>query len=211
MPDAARNVGAPDPGGVAGRYRRCLERVGLKPTDCSREAARTYVAWFGELGAAPLVVAETAGGGSEQAPFVPEPNDQQVGDPGWSKWPFNGVLQIHLMTESWCQEAVREVPGLTRRHEAEVRFMMRQLVGLSPASRFRRISLSGQFATGNMRPGSDSPRAHNRLSRRGEGAGRPSPDERPLRGQHTYGTAGRAGNRGHADSGRALSRPRLRD
>ena len=32
------------------------------------------------------------------------------------------------MTESSCQEAVREVPGLTRRHEAEVRFMMRQLV-----------------------------------------------------------------------------------
>ena len=76
-----------------------------------------------------------AAGGLERAPFAFEPNDQQYCDPGWSKWPFNVVLQIHLMTESWWQEAVREVPGLTLRHEAEVRFMMRQLVDVfAPAN-----------------------------------------------------------------------------
>jgi polyhydroxyalkanoate synthase subunit PhaC len=76
-----------------------------------------------------------AAGGLERAPFASEPNDQQYCDPSWSKWPFNVVLQIHLMIESWWQEAVREVPGLTRRHEAEVRFMMRQLVDVfAPAN-----------------------------------------------------------------------------
>ena len=76
-----------------------------------------------------------AAGGLERAPFAFEPNDQQYCDPGWSKWPFNVVLQIYLMTELWWQEAVREVPGLTLRHEAEVRFMMRQLVDVfAPAN-----------------------------------------------------------------------------
>ena len=72
----------------------------------------------------------TAAGGSAEAPFASGPDDQQFSDPAWSQWPFNAAVQAHLMVEAWWQEAVREVPGLTRRHEAEVRFMMRQLIDI---------------------------------------------------------------------------------
>jgi polyhydroxyalkanoate synthase len=109
--------------------------MGLKPSDCSREGLALTLRGSVDLTRLLLWLPTAATGGSEGAPFAPEPNDEQFSDPGWSKWPFNVVLQIHLMFESWGQEAVREVPGLTRHHEAEVRFMVRQLVDVfAPAN-----------------------------------------------------------------------------
>lgn len=77
-----------------------------------------------------LWLPNAAAGGSDPGPFGPSADDRRLQDIRWSRWPFNAVVQFHLMAEAWWQDAVREVPGVTRRHEAEVRFMMRQLLDI---------------------------------------------------------------------------------
>ncbi len=69
-----------------------------------------------------------AGTHTHAAPIVaPAPNDHRFDDPGWSVWPFNAVMQAYLLAEDWWLEAARQVPGVTRRHEAQLGFMMSQL------------------------------------------------------------------------------------
>ncbi|MBW8269908.1 alpha/beta fold hydrolase [Caldovatus sp. SYSU G05006] len=65
--------------------------------------------------------------GREAEP-VAAPSDARFADPGWSLFPFNAVAQAHLLAESWWLEAVRRVPGVTRRHEEQLGFMMRQIL-----------------------------------------------------------------------------------
>lgn len=73
--------------------------------------------------------------GPNPTPFAPGPDDRRFNDPRWNRWPFNALVQFHLLVEAWCREAVCDVPGLTRRHEAEVQFMMRQLLDvLAPSN-----------------------------------------------------------------------------
>ena len=69
------------------------------------------------------------------APAEPPVGDTRFRDDAWSRWPFNAVVQAHLLTEAWWLEAARQVPGLTRHHETEVAFMMRQLIDVfAPAN-----------------------------------------------------------------------------
>lgn len=88
------------------------------------------LAWRGSVDLTRLLLwlPNAAAGGWDASPFDPAPDDRRFQDIRWSRWPFNALAQFHLMAEAWWQDAVREVPGVTRRHEAEVRFMMRQLV-----------------------------------------------------------------------------------
>ncbi|WP_431266849.1 PHA/PHB synthase family protein [Dankookia sp. P2] len=66
---------------------------------------------------------------------MPVPGDRRFADPRWSDWPFAAVAQAYLLSESWWLEAARRVPGVTRRHEEQMRFLVRQLAGLaSPAN-----------------------------------------------------------------------------
>jgi polyhydroxyalkanoate synthase subunit PhaC len=61
-------------------------------------------------------------------PARPPSGDKRFADAAWAEFPFNALAQAHLLSETWWQEAVRHVPGLVRRHETEMGFMMRQLV-----------------------------------------------------------------------------------
>ena len=63
-----------------------------------------------------------------EAPIERARDDSRFGDAAWSEWPFNAIEQAYLMVEAWWLEATREVPGVMRHHEAEVAFMMRQLI-----------------------------------------------------------------------------------
>lgn len=70
-----------------------------------------------------------AAAATPEEPPAPRPaGDTRFADAAWSQWPFNAIVQIHLIAESWWLEATRHVPGLMRHHEAEVGFMMRQLI-----------------------------------------------------------------------------------
>jgi polyhydroxyalkanoate synthase len=84
--------------------------------------AATMMARFG------LWLPRALAGKTEDAPAQPAVGDERFADPAWSQWPFNAAVQLYLATEKWWLEAARHVPGLERQHEAEVGFMMRQLI-----------------------------------------------------------------------------------
>ncbi|HVA15507.1 MAG TPA: poly-beta-hydroxybutyrate polymerase N-terminal domain-containing protein, partial [Stellaceae bacterium] len=69
-----------------------------------------------------------AAGRPREAPLQLPADDKQFGEAAWFEWPFNAIVQVHLIFEALWLEATREVPGLMRHHEAEVGFMMRQLI-----------------------------------------------------------------------------------
>ena len=73
------------------------------------------------------------GAGADAAsdpPLPPDAHDGRFADDDWRQFPFNAILQSHLMIEAWWQAAVRGVPGLTHDHATKVGFMMRQLVDI---------------------------------------------------------------------------------
>ncbi len=61
---------------------------------------------------------------------LPE-GDRRFADEGWSAYPFNAIVQGFLIADDWWREATRQVPGLVRRHEAEVAFMARQILDIA--------------------------------------------------------------------------------
>ena len=67
---------------------------------------------------------------SAEMPVEGARGDSRFSDDAWSEWPFNAIVQAFLMVEAWWLEATRDVPGLTRHHELEVAFMMRQLIDI---------------------------------------------------------------------------------
>ena len=75
-----------------------------------------------------LWLPNAAFGGLHEAPARPTSDDTRFADAGWAVVPFNAVVQAHLLWETWWLEATHQVPGLERQHEAEVGFMMRQLI-----------------------------------------------------------------------------------
>ncbi|MBW6398359.1 alpha/beta fold hydrolase [Roseomonas sp. HJA6] len=62
-------------------------------------------------------------------PLIPPNNgDGRFTDPAWQGFPFNAMVQAHLLTEDWWAEATRNVPGLAHGHADRVAFMLRQLI-----------------------------------------------------------------------------------
>ncbi len=78
-----------------------------------------------------LWLARAAGDPAAAPAVAPEPGDRRFADPAWQAWPFNAVMQASLLAEAWWIEAARQVPGVTRRHEAQVQFLVRQLAAMA--------------------------------------------------------------------------------
>jgi polyhydroxyalkanoate synthase len=81
-----------------------------------------------------LWLARSAADPTATPPLAPEPGDRRFADAGWGVWPFKAVMQLSLLTESWWAEAARQVPGMTRRHEQQIGFLIRQLLALGAPS-----------------------------------------------------------------------------
>jgi polyhydroxyalkanoate synthase len=69
-----------------------------------------------------------AGQTAADSPAPPDAADRRFADPAWAAWPFNALATAHRMTEAWWLQAAADVPGVTRQHADEVRFMLRQLI-----------------------------------------------------------------------------------
>jgi polyhydroxyalkanoate synthase subunit PhaC len=91
--------------------------------------ATTFLARFGHW------LPGAALGKPGDLPAAPSSGERSYSAPAWSAFPFNALVQAHLLAEAWWLEAARKVPGVERRHEAEVRFMIRQFVDVfAPAN-----------------------------------------------------------------------------
>jgi polyhydroxyalkanoate synthase len=105
-------------------------QLGIAP---GKQLELAILAW---LEAARFCLSLPASMGGSSDPRLSEPSeDRRFSDPAWSIWPFNMFARFHVMTEAWWLETVHDVPGLTRRNEEEMRFLMRQAADcISPAN-----------------------------------------------------------------------------
>ena len=89
-------------------------------------------AWQG-LAQLALWLPQAARDGAETPPPIPN-TDRRFADPAWTRWPFSAFAAGHQMAEAWWLEAARDVPGVTRQHADQMRFMLRQLIDVAAPS-----------------------------------------------------------------------------
>ncbi len=69
--------------------------------------------------------------------IAPLPEDKRFIAPAWQQWPFDLYYQSFLLTQQWWANATLGLPGVSRRHEAIVSFVTRQMLDLySPSNYF---------------------------------------------------------------------------
>ncbi|PTQ11588.1 poly-beta-hydroxybutyrate polymerase [Sphingomonas oleivorans] len=75
--------------------------------------------------------------GAKAEPCVaPSPQDHRFADPAWQHWPYNIIHQAFLLNQQWWDDACRGIGGVTARHEAVLRFAVRQMLDMVSPSNF---------------------------------------------------------------------------
>ncbi len=116
---------------------------GLSPASI----AAAFVDWRVHLAAAPgrqmhlaaKAVRKSVGFGDYSVRAVTKPDnakscikplahDHRIDDPAWRRWPFDFIQQNFLLGQQWWDAAASGVGGVTAKHEAVVRFAMRQML-----------------------------------------------------------------------------------
>jgi polyhydroxyalkanoate synthase len=146
------------PGAARGAGLRLMDRMsraalahvthGIAPS----AIAGAWADWFGHLAAAPgrqtelvthaamaaarfaLWATHAASDADPGLLIQPAEDDRRFSDAAWSRWPFNAIAQAYLLAEAWWLSAARDVPGVTRQHEAQVGFMLQQLLDVASPS-----------------------------------------------------------------------------
>jgi polyhydroxyalkanoate synthase subunit PhaC len=116
--------------------------------------ARAYFDWFTHLMLAPgkqlqlvektgrkatrlAIYAAKAAADPKTPPCIePLPQDRRFNDAGWRGWPYNLIYQSFLLEQQWWHNATTAIDGLSRRSQAVVSFVTRQLLDMASPSNF---------------------------------------------------------------------------
>jgi polyhydroxyalkanoate synthase subunit PhaC len=154
-PPQPSSVKAPESTSYAGldrTFKANLARLtqGITPAGL----ARAYFDWFTHLMLAPgkqLQLVEKAGrkaarlaiytakaaADPKTPPCIePLPQDRRFNDAGWRGWPYNLIYQSFLLEQQWWHNATTAIDGLSRRSQAVVSFVTRQLLDMASPSNF---------------------------------------------------------------------------
>ncbi|HRP95713.1 MAG TPA: alpha/beta fold hydrolase [Rhodocyclaceae bacterium] len=66
----------------------------------------------------------------------PLPQDHRFAAPEWKQWPYNLIYQAFLLNQQWWHYATTDVLGVTRHHEQQVTFAVRQMLDVFSPSNF---------------------------------------------------------------------------
>ena len=66
----------------------------------------------------------------------PLPQDRRFNDEVWRRWPYNLIYQSFLLDQQWWHNATTDIDGLSRRSQAVVSFITRQLLDMASPSNF---------------------------------------------------------------------------
>lgn len=66
----------------------------------------------------------------------PLPQDRRFKSEHWQQWPYAMIYQAFLLNQEWWQCATTDVPGVTKHHENQVTFAVRQILDLYSPSNF---------------------------------------------------------------------------
>lgn len=74
---------------------------------------------------------------AEHEPCIePLPQDRRFTAAPWQQRPYNLIYQAFLLNQQWWHHATTDVPGVTRHHEQQVTFAVRQILDLFSPSNF---------------------------------------------------------------------------
>ena len=79
---------------------------------------------------------ETLQPGRTPAVIEPLPQDRRFAGEAWQHWPFNFLYQGFLLQQQWWHNATSDVRGVTRHHEAMMKFGARQILDMFAPSNF---------------------------------------------------------------------------
>ena len=129
----ARLTAGLSPAAIAGAFTDWAVHLAISPGKQVELAAKGGRAWA-QL--AQFATRYAIDGGACEPCIEPPPQDRRFAEKEWSRWPFNLIQQSFLLQQQWWHDAMTDVDGVTRQHQAVAEFVTRQILDMASPSNF---------------------------------------------------------------------------
>ena len=129
----ARLTAGLSPAAIAGALMDWAAHLAISPGKQAELAAKGARAW---VQLAQYATRYAIDGGACEPCIEPAPQDRRFAEKEWSRWPFNLIQQSFLLQQQWWHDAMTDVDGVTKQHQAVAEFVTRQLLDMASPSNF---------------------------------------------------------------------------